>query len=530
MKIKFLGGARTVTGSCYLVATGEVKFLVDCGMFQGTKNIKELNYGVFDFDPKEIDFLLLTHAHIDHSGLIPKLVKQGFIGKVYCTSATVELCKIMLPDSGHIQEMEVERKNRKNSRAGKELLEPIYGVEDAKKALSHLSPVEYDQQIIITDAVSVAFRNAGHILGSAMIEVWLKDKGETVKIVFSGDLGDFNQPIIKDPVFISDADIVLIESTYGNKIRYNKEDKKRELLKVIQETMAQGGNLIIPAFAVERTQDLLYYLAQLEQEGYLKGISLFVDSPLAISATEIFCNSESYFDSDTLALANKTNECPFILPGLRFTRLAEESQSLNRIHGGAVIISASGMCDAGRIKHHLKHNLWRKECTILFVGYQAIGTLGQRILSGEKNITIHGEEITVKARITKIEGFSAHADKNTLVNWLKCFFKKPSQVFVTHGEEKNAEELARIIAEELGIKAIVPERLSEFNLREYILPKESLEVQSDFQRIIERVRVIKEELSAVIDVVEDKTQIERIYRQLAQLEQDLIGNKSEQVG
>jgi metallo-beta-lactamase family protein len=529
MKIKFLGGAGTVTGSCYLIDTGEIKFLVDCGMFQGDKNLRELNYGIFDFDPKEIDFVLLTHAHIDHSGLIPKLVKYGFKGKIYSTSATVELCKIMLPDSGYIQEMEVERKNRKNLRAGKELLEPIYGVEDAKKALSHFVPVEYGQLIEINDAVSVTFRNAGHILGSAIIEVWLKNKGKTLKIVFSGDLGDFNQPIIKDPEFISEADIVLIESTYGNKIRYNKEDKKRELLKVIQETMAQGGNLIIPAFAVERTQDLLYYLANLEREGYLKGISLFVDSPLAISATEIFCNSKSYFDNDTLELANKTNECPFLLPGLRLTKLAEESAGLNRIQGGAIIISASGMCDAGRIKHHLKHNLWRKESTILFVGYQAVGTLGQRILSGEKTVTIHGEEIKVKARIAKIEGFSAHADKNTLANWLKCFSKKPSLVFVTHGEGKNSEELAKIITDELNIKAVVPARLSEYHLTEHILLEEPLGERAEIQRIIARVREIKAEIGNWTNVLEGKIQIEKIYQQLAELEQDLTSNENEQV-
>lgn len=468
MKIKFYGAAKTVTGSCFMVDTGRRKFLIDCGLFQGGKQLKELNYNPFEFDVSDIDFLLLTHAHIDHSGLIPKLVKHGFRGKVYCTSATLELCSIMLPDSGYIQEMEVERKNRKNLRAGRPLLEPIYTANDAKNALQWFVPVKYEQMIQVAPEVKVTFQNAGHILGAAILEIWVEDQeGKITKLVVSGDLGDLNQPIVNDPAIIEEADYLIMESTYGNRIRQKKESKKEQLLKVILKTKKQGGNLIIPSFAVERTQDLLYFLSMLEHEGKLQDVNIFVDSPLAISATEIFCKATDYYDDDTKKLAESTNDCPFSLPGLKFTKTAEESMQLNKINSGAIIISASGMCEAGRIKHHLKHNLWRKESTILFVGYQAVGTLGRRIINGEKQVKIHGEDIIVKAKIISIEGFSAHADQQTLLGWVKAFKKKPKLIFIIHGEEENINGLAKAIENQLEIPTYIPERLAEVDIIEY---------------------------------------------------------------
>ena len=512
MKIKFLGAARTVTGSSFLIESEKLRFLIDCGLFQGTKELRELNYGEFDFDPADIDFMILSHAHIDHSGLIPKLVKKGFSGKIYCTGATVELCKLMLPDSGFIQEMEVERKNRKNLRAGKPLLEPIYTESDAKIALEHFVGLEYDQQISPAPGVWISLQNSGHILGSAIIEIWVEENGKKTKVVFTGDIGDFNQPIIQDPVFIKEADYLVIESTYGARVRDKFDDKKMQLLKLIEETKAARGNLIIPAFAVERTQDLLFYLSQLEDEGYLKNLNIFVDSPLAISATEIFCKSEKYFDQATKEMAARNNNCPFSLPGLKFTRTAEESMELNRINSGAIIISASGMCDFGRIKHHLKHNLWRKESTILFVGYQAVGTLGRRILDGEKTVRIHGEEIRIRARIVSIEGFSAHADQYALLNWIKGFIKKPKKIFVVHGEEKNSEELAQLVMQEIGVNAVIPNRLDVVELigslaenplevaevklaslnKELQLLQEKLNVHNELQSLFDRVEEIRQ--------------------------------------
>ncbi|MDW7674998.1 MAG: MBL fold metallo-hydrolase [Bacillota bacterium] len=527
MKIKFLGAARTVTGSCYLVTTARHKLLIDCGMFQGDKSTKELNYVNFEFDPKDIDFVLLTHAHIDHSGLLPKLVKGGFTGKIISTSATFELCKIMLPDSGFIQEMEVERKNRKNIRSGKPLLEPIYTVEDARNTISYFSPIEFNEEIKLDEGLKVVYRNSGHILGSAIIELNCMEEGDWTKVVCTGDIGDFNQPIIKDPVYIEEADYVIIESTYGNRLRHRHLNKKEELLKVINDTMAKKGNLIIPAFAVERTQDLLYYLALLEREGKLKGINIFVDSPLAISATEIFCNSIDYYDEQTIELMGNSDECPLLLPGLKFTRTAEESINLNKINSGAIIISASGMCDAGRIKHHLKHNLWRKEATILFVGYQAYGTLGRRLLNGEKQVKIHGEDINVRANISNIEGFSAHADQGALLKWLADFKKKPQKVFVTHGEEDSAIAFAKLVEDQLQIPAEAPERLAELELRPTKLeePKKLL-----LNKLIHSIEEVRTEFASFKNQGFSYEEIEELINELSELEQKALNIVDKEVG
>ncbi|MDK2821371.1 MAG: metallo-beta-lactamase family protein [Clostridia bacterium] len=460
IRLQFCGAAETVTGSCYLLSTEKHRILIDCGLFQGSKAIKERNYGEFPFDPTSIDAVVLTHAHIDHCGLIPKLYLKGFKGPVYTNPVSAELAKILLPDSGHIQEMEVERKNRKNSRAGLPLLTPIYTAEQAASCLDYFQPIEYQEEKEILPGIRIRLQDAGHILGSAIVEVWVNEKGKDVKITFSGDLGNLGQPIVNDPTEIDTTDYLVIESTYGNRLHKIKEDKIERLKEVIIKTMKKGGNLIIPAFAVERTQDLLYALHVLLKEGTIKVKDIYLDSPLAVATTEIFCNYQKYFDTETKSLSEDGTTCPFYLPGLRLSRTAEESMAINKINGGAIIISASGMCDAGRIKHHLKHNLWRPESTILLVGYQAAGTLGRRLLEGEKQVRIHGEEIAVKADIVNIDGFSAHADKEGLLNWIRSFKEKPHKVFITHGEKEASHEFAKLVSSELGIDTEVPEWLN----------------------------------------------------------------------
>ncbi|MEA1961334.1 MAG: MBL fold metallo-hydrolase [Bacillota bacterium] len=465
MKIRFLGAAKTVTGSCHVVQTDQVTFAIDCGLFQGNKQLKERNYKDFEIDPKSIDFLILTHAHIDHSGLIPKLCRLGFTGPIYCNSATAALCKVLLPDSGHIQESEIERKNRKLGRAGQVLLEPIYTVDDALNSLSQFRPVNYDEVIRVAPDVEIRLRDAGHILGSSIVETWVEEDNQKSKIVFSGDLGQGKQPIIKDPTIIESADYVVMESTYGNRYHKGISDRVEQLKNVIKETMNKGGNLIIPAFAVERTQDLLYDLNILYQSGELdKSIDIYIDSPLAIAATEIFQNSPEYFDDATRKFVAEGNH-PLKLPNLKYSRSQEESMELNKVNGNTIIISASGMCDAGRIKHHLKHNLWKPESTVLFVGYQAQGSLGRRILDGDELVTIHGEKVAVRSDIRRIEAYSAHADRGMLMNWLGQMDSAPQTVFLVHGEEENQTELASGIQSELGLKVMIPDWLDEVDLK-----------------------------------------------------------------
>jgi metallo-beta-lactamase family protein len=457
MKVTFLGAAEIVTGSCYLIETDKKKFLVDCGLFQGKE--EELNDKPFEFDVDSIDFAILTHAHIDHSGRIPKLVKDGFNGPIYTTKATADLCSIMLPDSGHIQEMESEWKNRKRIRAGKELVQPLYTAEDAKQSLQCFQNLFYGDVLEIDDDISLRLMDAGHILGSSVVEIWIKEKGETLKLVFSGDLGQNNQPILKNPSIIKEADYLFIESTYGNRLHEKAEDSVERLREIIDKTVKRGGNVIIPSFAVGRTQELLYHLNELKEDKsnqFLEGVRVFIDSPLAISATRIFQENPQCFDEDTVKLL-KSGDNPFEFDDLYFTRAAEESMQINNIKGGAVIISASGMCDAGRIKHHLKYNLWRPQASVVFVGYQAQGTLGRILEDGAAKVKILGDEIDVAAEIYKIEGFSGHADRDGLFKWLEAFDVKPKKVFVVHGEKDSASDFAGLISEKLGLDAVVPQ-------------------------------------------------------------------------
>ncbi|MBR5430745.1 MAG: MBL fold metallo-hydrolase [Firmicutes bacterium] len=458
MKITFLGAARTVTGSCYLLEHNNCRFLVDCGMFQGNKALKNNNYTDFPFNPGEIDFVLLTHAHIDHSGLLPKLYKQGFKNPIYSSTATVALLEIMLPDSGYIQEQEVERKNRKLMRAGARELEPIYTAADALATLPLCKGVRYGEEFSPAEGIRVVYQDAGHIFGSAMLEIYFEENGVQRKLVFTGDLGRNDQAIVRDPYIMESADYLVMESTYGNRLHGGDAEKEIPLFaEVITRTVYRGGNVIIPAFAVDRTQDILYLLNEMQLNKMIPECTVYVDSPLAIKATEIFARFPDYYDRMTAHLFKEEGRPPFVLKNLIYTASAAESQQLNNVKSGAIIISASGMADAGRIKHHLKHNLWRKECSVLFFGYQAEGTLGRRLIEGEKKVTIHGEEVEVKADIYNMEGFSAHADHDELLAWMKGFKQLPRRVFVTHGEEQSALDWAAEVGRTFGVEAIAPE-------------------------------------------------------------------------
>lgn len=463
MRIQFLGAARTVTGSCYLVDTKESRFLVDCGLFQGSRELRERNYASFMFDPATIDFLILSHAHIDHSGMIPKLYRHGFRGPIYSTAATADLCEVMLPDSAHIQEMEVERINRKNKRAGYPEISPIYTVKDAEDCLKLFRRAGYAETMTVTPEITVRFQDAGHILGSSLIEIWAQSEGQEIKLVFSGDVGNYNRPLMKDPTIIETADYLFLESTYGNRTHKPYKDMKDDFRDIIVRTIGRGGKVIIPAFAVERTQDLIYTLSVLVKEQALPKVPIIIDSPLAIRATEVFRRHLKELDSDTQDMI-KSGYNPFEIPGLRYSMTSEESKSLNEMKGGAIIISASGMADAGRIKHHLKHNLWRPESAVVFVGYQAEGTLGRRILDGEKKVRIHGEDIQVRAQIYNLEGFSGHSDQDKLLRWVKRFRVGPGCIFIVHGETEASENLARLISEQTRIPTRIPNWLEVVEL------------------------------------------------------------------
>lgn len=464
MRITFMGAAETVTGSCYLVETEQTSFLVDCGMHQGQAIETRLNRVPFPFDINQIDFMLLTHAHIDHSGRIPKLFVDGFNKDIFATKATAELCGIMLPDSGHIQEMEQEWQSRKNTRADKPAQEPLYTMQDGIDACRLFKKVLYDTEFRPAPDVRVIMRDAGHILGSAILEIWIKEnngKGEEeTKIVFSGDLGNKGVPIMRDPTVIDGTDYLVIESTYGDRIHENSVNKVDRFVNIINETIAQGGNVIIPSFAIGRTQEIIYELNR-EEEKYRDQRSQFmqtpvyVDSPLAVNATRIFRENEDCFDEEARQyIANGDN--PLDFPNLHFTASVEESKALNMSQESKIIISASGMCDAGRIKHHLKHNLWRKDSAVIFVGYQAIGTLGRRLVEGADKVRIFDEEIAVKARIETIEGFSGHADRDGLLEWIGAMKKKPARIMLVHGEPEVIVRFSRAIAEKFGIETHIP--------------------------------------------------------------------------
>lgn len=460
MKITFLGGVRTVTGTCFHLEMPGIALLVDCGMAQGAEG-STLNREPFNFDPSGIDCLFLTHAHIDHSGLIPKLVKDGFKGRIITTSATADLVELMLYDSAHIQETDAEWLTRKSLRAGRGPVTPLYTVEDVKNVLPLFDRVFYGKLLHTGKGINYRFLDAGHILGSGSLELWFQDSPQEKKMLFSGDIGKKGNPIIKDPETETEADYVVMESTYGNRLHKSMEETINELAETITLTFRRGGNVIIPAFAVGRTQDILYVLNRLVREKRLPAVNVTIDSPLAEKATMTYLAHPECFDEEAkrlLAAGTRENAIR-----LRFTHSVEESMALNRIRSGAVIIAGSGMCDGGRIRHHLKHNLWRPECSIVFSGFQARGTLGRRIVDGAKVVTIFGEEIAVKASVHTLGGFSAHADQKELLGWLSAFKNSP-EVFVVHGEEGTSLAFAELIRERYGFITHVPSRGESFQL------------------------------------------------------------------
>ncbi|MGQ9779629.1 MAG: MBL fold metallo-hydrolase RNA specificity domain-containing protein [Bacillota bacterium] len=455
MRLVFYGAARTVTGSCFLLEAAGRRLLIDCGMFQGGKEMRERNRQSFPFRPAELDLVLLTHAHIDHSGLLPKLVREGYRGPILATPATADLCTVMLPDAAHIQEMETEWRNRKAQRAGRPPEEPLYTLADAERTLALFRPVKYGAEAQLFPGLRVRFLDAGHILGSAIIEVWAREGERELKVVFSGDLGQQGAPIIRDPTTVAEADFLLLESTYGDRLHEDIGGRRNALAEVVRATARDRGNLVIPAFAVERTQELLYDLRLLLHEGAIPPLPVYIDSPMAVSATEIFRRHPDCFDAETWAMLSQ-GESPFDFPGLTFIRTAEESRALNEKTGGAIIISANGMCEAGRILHHLKHNLWRPEAHLLFVGYQAEGTLGRRLLEGEKTVRVLGEEIYVRAKIHNIASYSAHADRDGLLRWLAALRQKPRAVFLVHGENAVFSSWSLAVQKALGVPVFVP--------------------------------------------------------------------------
>lgn len=460
MKIRFLGGVRTVTGTCFHLQMPQHQMLMDCGMIQGMDN-GDMNREPFAFQPSQIEYLFLTHAHIDHTGLVPKLVKDGFRGTIVTSSATADLVELMLYDSAHIQETDAELMTRKALRAGKEAVFPLYTVDDVKKVLPLFKRIPYGKIGHTGKGIRYRFLDAGHILGSGSLELWFQEGPREKKLLFSGDIGKKGNPIIQDPAKGTEADYVVMESTYGNRLHKGMDETINELLEAITLTFKKGGIVIIPAFAIGRTQDILYVLNRLVRERKLDPLNVYIDSPLAQEATKTYLAHPECFDEEARQLLENWDKEGALR--LRFTSSVEESMALNRIKSHAVIIAGSGMCEGGRIRHHLKHNLWRPECSIIFSGFQAQGTLGRRIVDGAKVVRIFGEDIAVKAKIYTLGGFSAHADRNELLEWLSAFRNSPV-VFVVHGEEETSLAFAEVIKKQYGFTTYVPRRGESFEL------------------------------------------------------------------
>ena len=543
MKITFLGATKTVTGSNFLLEAAGKKIIIDCGLYQGKALEERENYEDFAYNVQDIDFMLLTHAHIDHSGKIPKLYNDGYRNPIYATKATCDLCSIMLPDSGHIQEMENEWKNKKRIRSGKPALPPLYTAEDAIKCLEIFKPVKYDEIIELDENINVRFNDAGHMLGSSIIEVWVKEQGNIKKIVFTGDLGNNDIPLLASPTMIETADFLVMESTYGGRLHMRNDDKAEVFLNIVAETLDKGGNVIIPSFAVGRTQEILYEINKLKEsrkdEEFLKKYEklmkapVYVDSPLAISATEIFRQNTDLFDEDVRQRI-ESGDNPLEFPGLQFTRTADESRALNENKIPSIIISASGMCEVGRIKHHLKHNLWDPKNTILFVGYQAPGTLGAKIVGGEKKVKIFGEEVAVNARIEYIEGYSGHADQEWLLNFVYSFLNKPKHIFLVHGEPEGQKILKDKILETTNIPVTIPDYGEEYEL------DEKIKITSKVDRfekpkylkleVIDRLATLKEEIEEMEDIIKDDLfntdkkdeEIQEINERIKELERQIV--------
>lgn len=535
MKLEFLGASKVVTGSSYLLTTKDVKILIDCGMFQGSNELETLNERPFSFVPSEIDFLLLTHAHIDHSGLIPKLVKEGFRGKILSTKATFDLCKIMLVDSGHIQESDAAWENHKRERTGKPPIEPLYTSEDAQNALKYFETYLYNQTADPSPYFGLRFRDSGHVLGASTIELWVKEDSSQTKLVFSGDVGMKNKPILNDPFLIETADYVIMESTYGNRIHPDLKESSEKLIQIINETVARGGTVIIPSFAVSRTQELIYelnkYYEHAEGIDTFMRIPIYIDSPMAVSATQVYRENSYCFNEEAKNLIMSGDD-PFAFENLHYVRSQEESMNLNKTSYPKVIISASGMCEAGRIRHHLKHNLWKGKNSVIFVGYQAEGTLGRMLKDGIKSVKLLNETVAVNAEIYSVEGFSGHADSQGLLDWFGGFKAKPKKVFVTHGEENSSLEFAKQLKEHFGVETFVPNLgdsvdlssdslyTSRSELSDVIKQKEL--VMNELQKVYDQFESIVGKSHQIIDTNTLQKDYDPIYNRLLELERQLL--------
>lgn len=520
MRLTFYGATDTVTGSCFLLDTGKLRLLVDCGLFQGRKEIRKRNYEPFPFAPDSINLVLLTHAHIDHSGLLPKLVKHGFRGRILATRCTVELCRVLLPDSGSIQESEVAFKNRKAKRSGQPQLSPIYTEDDAYRCLEYFAPVDYDRTITLADGVDCCFRDAGHILGSALIQVRVAGPAGETKLVFSGDLGNQGKPFVRNPTSVLDADYLVMESTYGDRMHLPSEEAGREALKrAIWNTYNKGGNLLIPAFAVERTQDFIYYIFTLDRNGELPPVDVWLDSPLAVAITRVFGRYPQCFDEETSNLVASGID-PLGAPHLKLARTVEESRALNESPGPNIIIAGSGMCDGGRIRHHLKHNLWRPESTVLFVGYQAEGTLGRYLVEGAQRVRLFGEDIMVKADIVNVNGFSAHADQKMLLEWVAKFQVRPRRIFLVHGEANAVAALQELLGM-AGFEAYRP------GWQETVILGPGRTVEERLWQVFSGLRTRTE---AYLKMHPEPEAYNRVLQKLVALDADLAGGAGDENG
>ncbi len=504
MKVKFCGASTGVTGSCHLISTANHKVLLDCGQFQGGKEMERMNSEAFPFDPAEIECVILSHAHIDHCGRLPLLVKRGFKGPIYCTDATSDLLTVMLKDSAYIHEKDAEWQTKKNLRTGKPPVEPLYTIADSEAALSLVKPILYDQLISVNDDMKIVFNDAGHILGSAIIELWITEDDKTSKLVFSGDLGVEDRPILRDPVKIKKADYVIMETTYGNRLHPENSTSIDELIAITLKTIKRGGNVIIPSFAVGRTQELIYqfnmfYEHHPEYKDTLGKVFVYIDSPMATTATEVFKKNAQVFDEETKSYI-LSGDHPLDFPNLKFTRNTADSQMLNTDKTAKIIISASGMCEAGRIRHHLKHNLWDSRNSIVFVGYQAEGTLGKLLVQGAKEVKLFGEPVMVGAEIYNLEGFSGHADQKGLLSWLGGFQKEPKHIFLVHGEMQSKYDFAEKVRQDLGYNPIVVDGNNEYELESGAMLSKEEVIEDEFDA--EDLENLKGKLSSIKDEIE----------------------------
>jgi metallo-beta-lactamase family protein len=457
IRLSFLGAAQNVTGSQYLIETDKLRLLVDCGLYQ-ERELLERNWHRFFMPPQSLAAVLLTHAHLDHCGLLPRLVQQEFDQPIYCTAATAEITRIMLLDAGKLQEEDAEFKARRHRREGRKSRHPeipLYTQEDAEAVFPLFSPVKYGEPVPIGTGVEASFHDAGHVLGSSMVKLKIEQNGEQRTIIFSGDIGRWNKPMLRDPSLFDEADYVVVESTYGDRVLERVDDTAREFAEIINDTAQKGGNIIIPSFALERSQEIMYYLNKFRLEGRIPRLPIFVDSPMAVSITEVFDDHPHLFDEEMTQLMSQ-EKSPFDSPELKMVRTTEESKELNHLTGSNIIIAGSGMCTGGRIKHHLVNNISRQESTILFVGYQAHGTLGRHIVDGAKSVRILGQYYPVRARIAQVHGFSAHADQNELLKWLSSLSKPPKRLFITHGELEASKSLEALVREKKGWETLVP--------------------------------------------------------------------------